>query len=118
MKISAIIAAFLGLAASAAAQSPLVNVLRADHVSPVGAIYETNLELDNGVSHREQGQPGEKGQANVVGEYSFVGDDGQTYTVRFVADELGFRAEGDHLPQAPAIPPHAQRQIDFANSQL
>jgi len=120
MKISAIIAAFLGLAAAAKLDGlgPVVSVLRDDSVAPVGASYITDLQLDNGVSIREEGSAGSEGQANVAGSYSFVGDDGQTYTVEFVADERGFQPVGDHLPQPHPIPPHAQAQIDFAASQL
>lgn len=39
---------------------------------------------------------------NVVrGSYTYVGDDGKTYTVNYVADENGFQAEGEHIPVSP-----------------
>ncbi|KAK3926765.1 Endocuticle structural glycoprotein SgAbd-2 [Frankliniella fusca] len=41
----------------------------------------------------------------IQGSYSFrAADTNKIYTVRYIADETGFHAEGDHLPVAPAIP--------------
>lgn len=37
----------------------------------------------------------------VRGGYSYIGDDGVEYAVTYVADEQGYRAEGEHLPQQP-----------------
>ena len=39
------------------------------------------------------------GGNNRVGQYSYVGDDGKTYTVRYSAGRDGFRIlSGDHIP--------------------
>ena len=39
------------------------------------------------------------GELIVEGEYSYIGDDGITYTVKYIADKDGFRPIGDHLPE-------------------
>lgn len=55
-----------------------------------------------GIKAQEVGIIGKINQ--VQGAYSYKGDDGQTYTVQYIADEHGFRAQGAHLPTPPPIP--------------
>ncbi|KAI8126467.1 Larval cuticle protein 8 [Lucilia cuprina] len=67
--------------------------------------YQYAYETSDGNKAEEQGQlknVGSEDEAIVVrGSYSFVADDGQTYTVNYVADENGFQPQGAHLPVAP-----------------
>ena len=56
------------------------------------------------------------------GSYQYIGADGLTYQVNWVADENGFQAEAPHLPQPVEIPYPEQAaaveaQLRFAASE-
>ncbi|KAL4717321.1 hypothetical protein ACJJTC_017208 [Scirpophaga incertulas] len=55
----------------------------------------------------------DKEEQVVEGSYSYVGDNGQTYTVHYIADSNGFRASGEHLPVGPPIPEIIQRAVQY-----
>lgn len=64
-----------------------------------------SYETSNGIRADQQGYLKAIGtplEAQVMtGSYSYTGPDGVVYTVTYIADENGFRAEGAHLPQPP-----------------
>lgn len=63
-----------------------------------------SYETSDGQKRDENGGFNADGVWVVQGSYSFIGDDGKEYTVNYVADDKGYRAEGDHLPKQPVLP--------------
>lgn len=61
---------------------------------------QSRFLTDNGIHRQESSQ--QLGNDRIVrGSYSYIGPDGQTYTVNYVADRNGYRAYGAHLPTQP-----------------
>ncbi|XP_034106945.1 cuticle protein CP14.6-like [Drosophila albomicans] len=67
--------------------------------------YNTAYETSNGIAAQEQGEIKNLGSENeaisVKGQYQYIGPDGVTYSVSYIADENGFQPQGAHLPVAP-----------------
>lgn len=64
-----------------------------------------SFETSDGTKRREEGtflksDDAEGGILRVIGFFSYIGSDGVTYTVKYIADENGFQPEGEHLPRA------------------
>ncbi|XP_011206006.2 endocuticle structural glycoprotein SgAbd-2 [Bactrocera dorsalis] len=74
-------------------------------LNPDGS-YAYNYETSNGIRADEAGylkNPGTQVEAQVMqGSYSYTGPDGVVYTINYIADENGYRAEGAHIPTPPA----------------
>ncbi|XP_053672985.1 endocuticle structural glycoprotein ABD-5-like [Anopheles nili] len=65
--------------------------------------YNFQFDTSNGIQRQEQAElkqfDSENSALVVRGSYSFTADDGQVYTVNYVADENGFQPEAPHLPK-------------------
>jgi Insect cuticle protein len=89
------------------------QTLRFDNSPNTGdGSYSYSFETSNGIKQEEQGyntQQGENSEQIVMGSYSYMGDDGQMYTVTYKADANGFQPQGDHLPTPPPIPEAIQK---------
>uniref|UniRef100_A0A6P4ER91 Larval cuticle protein 8-like isoform X2 n=1 Tax=Drosophila rhopaloa TaxID=1041015 RepID=A0A6P4ER91_DRORH len=95
---------FVALFAVALAAPADVSIVRSESdVGPEGFKYD--WETSDGQKANAAGELRNVGSENeslaVRGSFSFVADDGQTYTVNYIADENGFQPQGAHLPVAP-----------------
>lgn len=69
-----------------------------------GNVYKFGFEQSDGQKRDEAGEVkliGKESGIVMRGSYSFVGEDGQTYTVTYIADENGFQPTGAHIPAVP-----------------
>jgi Insect cuticle protein len=91
------------------------ETLRYDNSPNTGdGSYSYAFETSNGIKVEEQGyntQQGDNSEQIVMGSYSYMGDDGQMYTVTYKADANGFQPQGDHLPTPPPIPEAIQKYV-------
>ncbi|XP_019769006.1 cuticle protein CP14.6 [Dendroctonus ponderosae] len=85
-------------------QAPLTYILRYDANLglPTGFSYavQTSDGFNNAVIGEVKNQDTQEESLAVEGQYSYVGDDGKTYTVYYKADENGFQPSGEHIPPA------------------
>ncbi|XP_050551093.1 pupal cuticle protein 36a-like [Spodoptera frugiperda] len=84
-------------------------ILRQDNFND-GETYAYAYETENGISGEENGVATNGVQAQ--GSYSYTGDDGKVYSVRYTADENGFQPQGDHLPTPPPIPAEILKALE------
>ncbi|XP_063709631.1 endocuticle structural glycoprotein ABD-5-like [Culicoides brevitarsis] len=81
----------------------VVPILTQEEVRDDFGQFSLRYATGNGIARTEQGsfKRTADGRAILVqrGAYSYIGDDGITYTVNYIADENGFQVVGDHLPQ-------------------
>ncbi|XP_054738896.1 uncharacterized protein LOC129244988 isoform X1 [Anastrepha obliqua] len=114
-------------------QSPfrIYNRLDQPNYVPITA-YQNDLNYDgsfsygyasaDGTTAQAQGYVknlglGEDVEAQVVqGSYSYTSPEGTPITVRYIADENGFRAEGAHIPTPPPIPDAIAKSLQYIAS--
>ncbi|XP_038209987.1 larval cuticle protein LCP-17-like [Zerene cesonia] len=76
-------------------------------------LYETS----NGIKGQESGVLKNVGREDegieVQGANSYVGDDGQVYSVQYVANELGYQPQGAHLPTPVPVPEYIVRALEY-----
>lgn len=75
-------------------------------INPDGS-YQYSYSTGNGIQADESGYLKNRGSQNQIqvaqGKYSYTAPNGQLIEVRYIADENGFRAEGNHIPTPPPV---------------
>lgn len=117
LKITLAVAALLAVVAVQAtpAEDVIPIVDQHEDVHPDGH-YHYHYETGNGIKAHQDGEPKQIDKETGFvqsGGYEYKGDDGQTYSINYVADENGYRAEGSHLPVAPEIPAPIARALAY-----
>ncbi|KAE8573250.1 endocuticle structural glycoprotein SgAbd-3 [Halyomorpha halys] len=130
MKTAIIVTCLVGLAAAfpyPQQQQQLEPKVSGPTTPPVPIVsYDNHLNYDGSYTYSFEGGDGTKavqqGSLKTIGNeagevsqgsYSYVGDDGRTYTVEYVADENGYHAVGEHLPQPPPIPEAIRKSLEY-----
>ncbi|XP_055912850.1 flexible cuticle protein 12-like [Eupeodes corollae] len=104
MKFVIVFSALFAVAFAASLQDSSLNagIIRYENDNIGVEGYKYAVETSDGSSHSEEGvltNLGKEGEGlSVHGQYSYVGPDGVTYTVTYIADENGFQPQGAHLP--------------------
>ncbi|XP_022909081.2 endocuticle structural glycoprotein SgAbd-5-like [Onthophagus taurus] len=83
------------------------TILQQDYNKHGNGNYKFQYQTSDGMSREENAELKNEGTDNealvVQGSYSYVGSDGVTYTINYVADENGYRPTGEHIPQHNTI---------------
>lgn len=99
--------AFVCLVAAVKADAKEIPIVYQEmDLLPEGS-FHWSYEGADGSKAAQEGALKSNGEEELLvqkGSYSYVGDDGLTYSVSYVADENGFQPVGDHLPIPPEVP--------------
>nr|XP_040582151.1 pupal cuticle protein 36-like [Lepeophtheirus salmonis] len=106
--------------------APVVAILSETNNAP-GTLgdnsdFDNVFEAENGIKQEAVGSTVTIGEESVItmkGSYEYIGPDGQTYVVDWIADENGFQPSAAHLPKDvpipfPEITEAVEAQIAFA----
>ncbi|OWR53494.1 cuticle protein CP14.6-like [Danaus plexippus] len=83
--------------------------------------YRYEFQTSNGIQAKESGvlkNVGREDEAlEVQGSNSYVGNDGQSYSIQYIANENGYQPQGAHLPTPQPIPEYILRALEYIASQ-
>lgn len=72
---------------------------------------ENGIRVESSGAHRMLTKNTKPSGMASEGSYSYTAPDGTPISVKWVADENGYRAYGDHLPTPPPVPAHVVKML-------
>lgn len=109
--------ALAACAAAAPADEPIPIVSQSQEGPNPDGSYKWSYEAGNGIKAEEEGHLEEAGTDNEAmkaeGGFSYSSDDGQAFSLTYVADKNGFQPVGAHLPTTPEIPPLILKALEW-----
>lgn len=99
-----------------------IAIVRNIFETPSDAGFYSSFEGENGIKQESTGELRLVGDSEVVvmrGSYEYIGADGLTYVVDWIADENGFQPSAAHLPKSvepihPEVRAAVAAQLAFA----
>lgn len=71
--------------------------------------YKLDYATSNGISAQEEGFGGH----HASGGFSYYSPGGELIQLSYLADENGFKPQGNHLPTPPPIPPQILKSLEY-----
>lgn len=81
--------------------------------------YHYSFESEDGQGVEQTGHVknfGKEVKVTAEGSYHYIAPDGTPIKVKYIADENGFQAQGDHFPVAPQVPQAIARALEYAKT--
>ncbi|XP_041979089.1 larval cuticle protein LCP-17-like [Aricia agestis] len=123
MKFFAVLAVIV--ASAIAAEVPVYRSVEADapilrydnEAAPDGSSFHNAIETGNGIAQQSEGVlknvNSEYPALEVRGSVSYTSPEGVPVRLTWVANEDGYRAEGDSIPVAPPVPELILRSLEY-----
>ncbi|XP_073980092.1 endocuticle structural glycoprotein SgAbd-2-like [Rhodnius prolixus] len=101
-------------------QVTYARILRQEQDTQFDGSFNYAYETENGINGQASGllkNAGREDEAiSVEGTFSWTSPEGVPITITYIADEDGYRAQGDAIPTPPPIPDAIQRALDYIRS--
>uniref|UniRef100_A0A224XS48 Putative cuticle protein n=1 Tax=Panstrongylus lignarius TaxID=156445 RepID=A0A224XS48_9HEMI len=105
---------------AAPSQVTYARILRQEQDTQFDGSFNYAYETENGINGQASGvlkNPGREDEGiSIEGSYSWTSPEGIPITITFIADEQGYRAQGDAIPTSPPVPEAIQRALDYIRS--